>query len=76
MNEKDLPVELWFYRLAHFPEYYEDAQKELDTLLSKGYQSIGWDLSRNIEQAKKEGLQDIELLEEYASKITTINTRK
>lgn len=69
-TENDLLVELLFYRLAHYSEYFEQAKKELDTLLEKGIRSIGWDFSRNIEQAKKEGHIDIKLLEEYAKKIT------
>ncbi len=71
-TEKDLLIELWFYRLAHYPEYFDEAKNELDLLLNKGFMSIGWDFSRNIEQAKKEGHQNIELLEEYAKKITTL----
>ena len=69
-TENDLYIELWFYRLAHYPEYFEESKKELDELLGKGIRSIGWDFSRNIEQAKKEGHKDIKLLEEYAKKIT------
>ncbi|MDN5100543.1 SIR2 family protein [Aliarcobacter butzleri] len=69
--ETDLLVELWFYRLAHYPEYFEEAKKELDLLLEKDIRSIGWDFSKNIEQAKKEGHKNIKLLEEYAKKITT-----
>ncbi len=70
-TENDLIIELWFYRLAHYPEYFEEAQKELDLLLDKGIRSIGWDFSKNIEQAKKESHKDIELLEDYAKRITT-----
>jgi hypothetical protein len=71
-NPKDcnMALELWFYRFAHFPEYFEEAKKELDLLLEKDIRSIGWDFSKNIEQAKKEGHKDIKLLEEYAKKIT------
>lgn len=68
--EKDLLIELWFYRLAHYPEFFDEAKKELDLLIDKGSRSVGWDFSRNIEQAKKEGHIDIKLLEEYAKKIT------
>jgi protein O-mannosyl-transferase len=71
-TENDLIIELWFYRFAHYPEYFEEAQNELETLLEKGIRSIGWDFSRNIEQASKEGHQNIELLEDYARKITTL----
>jgi len=69
-KENDLLLELWFYRLAHYSEYFDTAQKELDKLLDKGYKSIGWDFSKNIERAKKERHKNIKLLEEYANKIT------
>ncbi len=71
-TENDLLIELWFYRLAHYPEYFDEAKNELNLLLNKGFMSIGWDFSRNIEQAKKEGHQNIELLEEYAKRITIL----
>ena len=70
-NENDLYLELWFYRLAHFPEYFDEAQKELDKFLAKGVKSIGWDFSQNIQRAKLDGFKDIELLESYAKKIST-----
>ena len=69
-EQNDVLVELWFYRLAHYPKYYDEAIKELDLLLSKGIKSIAWDFSRNIEQARKENHKNIELLQEYAQKIT------
>ena len=71
-TENDLLIELWFYRLAHYPEYFDEAKNELNLLLNKGFMSIGWDFSRNIEQAKKEGHQNIVLLEEYAKRITIL----
>lgn len=71
-TENDLLIELWFYRLAHYPEYFNEAKKELDLLLDKGIKSIGWDFSKNIEQAKKEGHKDIKLLEDYAKRITIL----
>jgi hypothetical protein len=45
--------ELWFYRLAHYPDYRQQAIKQLDVLLKKGAKSIGWDFSANIERANK-----------------------
>ena len=71
-TEGDLTVELWFYRLAHFPEYFEEAKIELDRLLEDGHKSIGWDLSENITQAEKEGFKDIRILEDYAKRITDL----
>lgn len=70
-TENDLLLELLFYRLAHYPEYFDEAKNKLDLLLSKGFKSMGWNFSKNIEQAKKEGHPNIKLLEDYAKKITT-----
>ena len=70
INENDILIELWFYRLAHFSEYYKEAIKELDRLLEKGIKSVGWGFNENIAQAKKDGFKDIELLENYAKRIT------
>jgi hypothetical protein len=50
-NHQDLLAELWFYRLAHCPDYRQQAIKQLDVLLKKGAKSIGWDFSANIERA-------------------------
>lgn len=69
-EENDLTIELWFYRLAHYPKYHKQAQKEIDRLLKKGIKSIDWDFSKNIEQAKKEEHKDIALLQKYADLIT------
>jgi len=69
-DENDLIVELWFYRLAHYPEYFEEAQKELDKFLAKGVRSIDWNFEGNIERAVKEGFKNVELLREYAKRIT------
>lgn len=69
-TENDLTMELWFYRLAHYPEYFDEAQNELDRLLSGGIRSIGWNFEGNIERAEKDGFKDMELLNEYAKKIT------
>ncbi|CAC9632337.1 hypothetical protein, partial [uncultured Gammaproteobacteria bacterium] len=32
-NQQDLLVELWFYRLAHYPDYRQQAIEQLDVLL-------------------------------------------
>jgi len=69
-EESDLTLELWFYRLAHFPAFYEQAKENLDRLLADGHRSIGWSFDGNIQQAEKEGFQDIALLKQYAKKIT------
>ncbi|OIR24953.1 tetratricopeptide repeat protein [Bathymodiolus thermophilus thioautotrophic gill symbiont] len=69
-NHKDLLAELWFYRLAHYPAYRSEAIKRLDDLLADGAKSRGWDFSENIKQAEKQGFESIELLQEYADKIS------
>ncbi|CAC9572916.1 hypothetical protein [uncultured Gammaproteobacteria bacterium] len=35
-NQQDLLVELWFYRLAHYPDYRQQAIEQLDVLLEMG----------------------------------------
>ncbi|WP_417327224.1 tetratricopeptide repeat protein [Halarcobacter sp.] len=69
-NNSDLALELWFYVLAHFQERFTEAKEKLDELLVKGYKSIGWDFSQNIERAKEDGHFNIEELEKYAKLIT------
>jgi len=69
-DENDLTVELWFFRLAHYSEYFDKAQKELDRLLDNGIRSIGWDFDDNIQRALDDGFEDIELLKSYAKRIT------
>ena len=69
-NHQDLLAELWFYRLAHCPDYRQQAIKQLDALLEMGVKSIGWDFSANIERAKEQGFEPIELLQQYADKIS------
>jgi len=64
-----LELELWFYKLAHYPEQYEEAKTNIDRLLNKNIRSIGWDFSINIERAAKEGHLHLDELKEYARKI-------
>jgi len=47
-----------------------DTEKELDRLLAEGHKSLHWNLDDNIKQAEKDGFKDIQLLEDYAKKIT------
>jgi protein O-mannosyl-transferase len=72
-NEEDLLVELWFYKLAHFQEEYPTAKDKLDELIALEYKSPNWDLSQNIEQAIKENHPHIEVLKEYANKISGLD---
>jgi len=70
IDNKSLLVELWFYRYAHFPEWYEEGYKRLLELVKNGARSIGWNLKPNIEQAKKDGHPHIDLLYKFDKIIT------
>ena len=72
-TEEDLLVELWFYKLAHFQEEYTMAKNKLDELIALEYKSPNWDLSQNIEQAIKENHPHVEVLKEYANKISELD---
>ncbi|MDO6595699.1 hypothetical protein Q4512_02160 [Oceanihabitans sp. 2_MG-2023] len=67
----DATIELWFYRFAHFPKYYDEAEKKIEDLLAKGIRSLGWDLSENIKIAEKENHPNTEKLKEFATRIST-----
>ncbi len=61
-----LLAELWFYRYAHYQQWFEQAEKELGTLVEQGAKSPGWDFQSHIEIAKQNGTSDIHKLEEFA----------
>jgi Tfp pilus assembly protein PilF len=64
-----LLLELWFYRLAHFPNSYPYAQQEIVDLLKDGVRD-DWDFSANIAQAEKAGHPNVPLLKALADVIT------
>ena len=70
-NDPELELELWFYKYAHFPEHLKEAEKNIETLLSKGIKSINWDFDVNIEQALKDKHPNPKKLKEIAKRITT-----
>lgn len=72
-TENNLLVELWFYKLAHFQEEYITAKDKLDELIMSEYKSLDWDFSQNIEQAIKENHPHVEVLKEYANKISELD---
>ncbi len=72
VDQNDLKIELHFYRLAHFPEMAHDSRKAIHDLLEQGVRSPGWDFSRNIEQAEKDGCTYVEELRELAAKISEV----
>ena len=68
----DLLLELWFYRLAHQPEHEKKARTEIKQLLKQGHQSIGWDFSAHIEQARLDGRENIDELITLSKQITEL----
>ncbi len=68
-EEPALKLELWFYRLAHFPKEYPQAQKEIVSILKTGERDEGWDFSGNIAQAKKDGHANVPLLQAFSDVI-------
>ena len=43
-DEVGLELDLWFYRLAHYSEFQEQAKVEINRLLGEGHKSINWNL--------------------------------
>ena len=68
----DLLLELWFYRLANQPEHEKKARTEIKQLLKQGHQSIGWDFSAHIEQARLDGRENIDELITLSKQITEL----
>lgn len=71
-DNKDLELELHFYRLAHFPETAQASREAIHDLLGQGERSPGWDLSRNIERAGGDGCTYVDELRELAKKISEV----
>ncbi len=67
-----LTIELWFYRYAHYSEFLNEAEDNIEKLLDEGIRSIGWDLSENVKIAIKNGHPRPERLKELAKKITKV----
>ena len=65
-----LLAELWFYRYAHYKHWYDQGEKELEKLVSRGAKSIGWNLEAHIEIAREQQHLNIEKLKEFANLIT------
>lgn len=75
LTQLDILSELWFYRYAHYPEYFEQGEKELERLINHGAKSIGWNLQANVDMAAKHGHPDIEKLQRFADLITKPNEK-
>ena len=66
----NLLAELWFYRYAHYKEWYIVGEQELSKLIDVGAKSIGWNLQPHIEIAKRNNHPNIQRLQEFADLIT------
>ena len=62
-EEPQIKMEIWFYRLAHFPKEYPQATKEIVRLLKSGARDDGWDFSGNIARARQDGHKNVALLQ-------------
>ena len=51
--ERDLTLELWFYRYACFYNEYPESKKKVSQLLNKGIRSPGWQLDKLVEWVKE-----------------------
>lgn len=68
--QKEILVELWFYRFAHYNDYFVSGEKEVNKLIESGAKSIGWDLQSHIDIAKNNDHPNVQKLQEYSDKIT------
>jgi len=71
-EKKDLLVELWFYKYAHYLESLDESEKAIEVLLKEGIRSIGWNLDKNVEVAIENGHPNPEKLKEFARRITKL----
>jgi tetratricopeptide (TPR) repeat protein len=71
-EDKELSLELWFYRYAIFFDEYKEAEKNIEVLLNKGVKSIGWYLDDVLVVAQELGHPDYDKLCELEKRITAI----
>lgn len=62
----DIKLELWFYRYAHFHEWEEKAEYEMNRLIKNGIKTSAWGLQQNVLISIILGHSYPEKLEEYA----------
>ena len=72
VDNKDLQLELHFYRLAHFPDTEQASRCAIHDLLGQGERSPKWGFSRNIERAEEEGCSYVDELRDVAQKISEV----
>lgn len=53
-----LSLELWFYAYAHLPALRAQALAEVEARLGRGERSPDFDLSQNVEAARRQGHPD------------------
>lgn len=64
-----LLLELWFYRLSHFPKKYPEAREKIVAMLKDGVRDEDWDFSRTIARAEADGHPDVPMLKKLADVI-------
>jgi tetratricopeptide (TPR) repeat protein len=71
-SELPLLLELYFYHYAHGAtrEVRQDAKKQVEKLLGEGVTSPGFDLTANVEKARKDNHEEIEEVERLAKAIS------
>lgn len=65
----EILLELWFYRYAHFTNWTEKAEYEINKMISKGVKTFAWGLTQNVVTAIFKGHPFPEKLQEFAIKI-------
>ena len=65
-------LELYFYHYAHGTtrDVRQDAKKQVEKLLREGVTSPGFDLTANVEKARKDNHEEIEEVERLAKAIS------
>jgi Tfp pilus assembly protein PilF len=64
-----LSLELWFYAYAHLPHRRDEALREVTARLERGERSPGFDLSRHIEAARRQGHPEPSRVAEFVRRI-------
>ncbi|MGJ0484155.1 MAG: hypothetical protein ACR65R_06420 [Methylomicrobium sp.] len=75
-EREDKVLNCWFYRLAHYPAWREQARQEIKALLEKGVRSPYWDFTPNIERAVQDGYPDPGELRQIAVQINQVQVSK
>jgi Flp pilus assembly protein TadD len=70
-GDKDLELELWFYRHAMFYRDYPDAPAAIESLLAQGVTSNEPGLEDVVSAAGKRGHPDYERLSDYSKRISS-----